>query len=56
MENAVDAIADAQFVFRRLEVDVRRAVFERFPHDLIDEFDDAGFLVAFGDFFVFADD
>ncbi len=52
MQNAVDAVTDAQFVFGRFKVNVRRAVFEGFPDDLVDEFDDAGFLVAFGNFLV----
>src|SRR3974390_2666415 len=43
---------NAMLILRRLEMDVRRAVFERFPDDLVDELDDAGLLVAFGDFFV----
>ena len=56
MQDAVDAVADAQFVFGRLEMNVRRAILERFPDDLVDELDDAGFLVAFGDFLVLADE
>ena len=55
VQNAVDAVADAQFVFGRLKMNVRRAVLVSFPDDLVDELDDAGFLVAFGDFLVFAD-
>ena len=55
VQDAVDAVADAQFVFRRLEMNIRRAIFERFPDDLVDELDDARFLVALGDFLVFAD-
>ena len=54
VQNAVDAVADAQFVFRRLEVNVRGAVFVGLPDDLIDELDDARLLVAFGDFLVLA--
>jgi len=52
MQNAVDAIPNAQLVLGRLEVNVRRAVFISFPDDLVDEFDDAGFLVALGDFLI----
>ena len=52
MQNAVDAIPDAQFVFRRFKMNVRRAVLERFPDDLVDELDDARLLVVLGDFLV----
>ena len=54
VQDAVNAVADAQLVFRRLEMNVRRAVLERLPDDLVDELDDAGFLVALGDFLVLA--
>src|SRR5206468_1908163 len=54
VQYAVDAVADAQFVFSRLEMNVRGTVFVGLPDDLIDELDNAGFLVAFGDFLVFA--
>ena len=56
VEDAVNAITNAEFVFGRLEMNVRRAVLEGFPNDLVDEFDDARFLVAFGNLLVFADD
>ena len=56
VQDAVNAVADAQLVLRRLEVDVRRAVLVGFPDDLVDELDDAGFLVALGDFLVLADE
>ena len=46
VQHAVHAIADAQVVFHRFEVDVGGAFLERFPDDLVDELDDAGFLVA----------
>ncbi len=52
MEDAVNAIADAQLVLLRLEMDVSGAVLEGLPNDLVDELDDAGFLVAFRDFLV----
>ena len=55
VQDAVDAVADAQLVLRRLEMNVRRAVLEGLPDDLVDELDDAGFLVALGDFLVLAD-
>ena len=52
MQDAVDAVADAQLVFRRLEMNVRGAVLVCLPDDLVDELDDAGFLIALGDFLV----
>ena len=52
MQDAVDAIPDAQLVLRRFKVDVRGAVLERFPDDLVDEFDDARLLVVLRDFLV----
>ena len=54
VQNAVDAVADPQFILRRFEVNVRGTVLVGFPDNLIDEFDDAGFLVAFGDFLILA--
>jgi hypothetical protein len=55
VQDAVNAVADAEFILLRLEMDVRRAVFERFPDNLVHELDDAGLLVAFGDFLVVGD-
>ncbi len=55
MQNAVNAVANAQFILRRLKVYVRRAVLERLPDDLVDEFDDAGLLIVLGDFLVVGD-
>src|ERR1051325_9458596 len=52
VQNAIDAVADAQFIFRRLEMNVRRTVLVRFPNDLVDELDDASLLIAFGNLFV----
>ncbi len=52
MQDAVNAVADAQFIFLRFEVNVCGAVFVCFPDDLVDKFDDAGFLVRLGDFLV----
>ena len=49
MENAVDAVTDAQFIFRRFEMNVGRPVLEGFPNDLVDELDDAGVLIIAGD-------
>jgi hypothetical protein len=56
VQDAVDAVADAQFVLGRLEMDVGGAVLEGLPDDLVDELDDAGFLVALGDLLVLADE
>jgi hypothetical protein len=52
MENAVNAVADAQFIFLWFEMNVRGAILVSLPDDLVDELDDAGFLVALGDFLV----
>ncbi len=41
VQDAVDAVADAQIVLERLDVDVRRPLVDRFANDLVDEFDDA---------------
>ena len=49
MENAVDAVTDAQLIFRRFEMNVGRPVLEGFPNDLVDELDDAGVLIIAGD-------
>ena len=55
MQNAVNAVANAQFVLRRFKVNVCRAVFERLPDDLVDEFDDTGLLIVLGNFLVVGD-
>src|SRR6185295_3954110 len=55
MEDAVDTIADAQFIFGRFEVNISGAILESLPNDLVYKLDDAGFLVALGDFLVLAD-
>ena len=55
MQNAVNSIADAQLVFRRLKMNVRRAILERFPNDLVYKFNDARLLVVAGDFLVAGD-
>src|SRR5206468_8243841 len=52
VQNTVDTIANAQLVFGRFKMNVRRAIFESFPDDLVNELDDAGFLIRFGDFLV----
>ena len=44
LEHSVNAVADAQFVFERLEVDVRRAQFNGVAQHLVDEADDGGIL------------
>ncbi len=41
VQHAVDAVADAQVVLHGLDVDVRRALVERFADDLVHELDDA---------------
>ena len=45
VEHAVHAVADAEVVLHRFEMDVRRTLLDRFADDLVDELDDAGFLV-----------
>src|SRR4030095_10343590 len=40
LQNTVDAIADAQFVFKRFEVNVRGAQIDGVAQDLVDEADD----------------
>ena len=40
LQHAVDAIADAELVLERLDVDVRRPQLERLGQDLVDELDD----------------
>ena len=52
VQNSVNAVTNAQFVFGRLKMNIRGAIFISFPYDLIDKFDDTGFLIALGDFFV----
>ena len=52
MQDAIDAVANAQLVFRRLKMNIGRAVLVGLPDHLVDKFNHAGFLVAFGDFFV----
>ena len=39
MQHAVDAVADAQVVLERLDVNIGRALLERGAHDLVDEAD-----------------
>ncbi len=55
VQDSVDAVADTKFVLRRLEVNVRGSVLKSFPDNLVHELDHAGFLIAFGDLLVFAD-
>ena len=52
MQNAVNTIANSQLIFLRFKVNVRRAILERFPNNLVYELDDARFLIALGDFLV----
>src|SRR5665213_930350 len=52
LQNAVDAIADAQGTFFRLNVDVAGALVGGFDQDFVDQLDDAGFLGHLGRFAV----
>ena len=56
VKNAIDAITNPQLVFGRLEMNICGAIFVGFPNDLVNELDNAGFLIALGNFFVFADE
>ncbi len=49
VQDAVDAVADAEVVFERLDVDVGGALVDGFADDLVDEFDDARLGVVAGD-------
>ncbi len=49
VEDAVDAVADAEIVFERLDVDVRRALGDGFADDLVDELDHAGLGIVVRD-------
>src|SRR6516165_6558910 len=40
VKNAIDAIANLQIVLQRFDVNVRRPLFERFPENLVYEFND----------------
>ena len=44
LQHAVNAVADAELVLERLEVDVRGPQLDRVPQDLVDEADDRGVL------------
>ncbi len=46
MQNAVDAITNAQIVLERLDVNVGGALDDRFADDLIDEFHDRSFRIV----------
>ena len=48
VQNAVDAVANAQIVLERLDVNVRGALVDRFADDLVDELDDAGLRIVAG--------
>jgi hypothetical protein len=48
VEDAVDAVADADVFFEGLDVDVGRAVFERLHEEVGAEFDDGG-IIAIGE-------
>ena len=56
VQNAVHAVADAELVLRRLEVNIRRPILERLPDDLVDELDHAGVLIALGYFLVLVEE
>ena len=49
VEDAVDAVADAEVVAERFEVDVGRALVEALAEDLVHELHDRGFGVVFPD-------
>ena len=40
VESAIDAVADLEFVLKRLEMDVARPVLNRLIENQVDEFDD----------------
>src|SRR6516165_1391500 len=40
VKNTIDAIANLQIVLQRFDVNVRRPLFERFPENLVYEFND----------------
>src|SRR4029077_10568430 len=39
VKNSIDAIANLQIVLQRFDMNVRRPLFERFPENLVDKFD-----------------
>ena len=49
VENAVDAVADAQFLLVRLDVDVARALLDRRHQDHVHQLDDRRFLALLGE-------
>ena len=52
LQHAVDAVADAQAAFLRLDVDVAGALVGGLDEDLVDQLDDAGLLGHLGHFAV----
>ena len=46
VQDAVDAVTNAQIVLERLDVDVGRALVDRFADDLVDEFHDRRFGIV----------
>ena len=46
VQNSVDAITNAQIVFERLDVNVGRALDDRFANDLVHELDDRRFRIV----------
>ena len=46
MQNAVDAVANAQIVLERLDVNVGRPLMDGFANDLVNELHDRGFRVV----------
>ncbi len=46
MEDAVDPVADAEFIFHGFEVDIGCPFLVSFPDNLVDELDDGGFLIV----------
>ncbi len=47
IENAVDAVAQAQLFFERLDVNIAGAVLDGLDEHQVDELDDGAFLAAF---------
>ena len=46
MQNSVDAITNADIVLERFDVNIGRTLGDRFPDNLINEFNDGGFGIV----------